>query len=429
MLTCPNGHENLHTDQFCMRCGAALGVDVVAATKARTVARRKSKPQPSSEVRSSPVSTQVGSVDTSAALLPNLVAAILAGLGIFVGSFGPWVNFLAITSNGADINLRSGWGGTLTLGALSSAVLFTQLIAVRSRRTYWWLVPFVCAVPVCGLVTFIVSATLIVRLRSEPGSDFFGVPLGVQVGWGLWMVAAAAAVLCVTGWVVVLKVTNATEPGRPVLTAWTAFWASAAILSFVAAAGFTFVKWDSIVRPEADSIFALPVDRSPEMKSTSPEAEAPTTSSPRTTAPGTQQNGTLPKQIGETAAFTADGRVLLDFVVTDIKSGVCAGAVQDGPTNGALIAIDITARTHDDARVTNWDGLFGAQHWQVVSSQGITDPNVDTFNGFDCSTRRPPASFAVNSTYQFQIVLDSRFGAGAVIFRPIDASGWEWKIP
>ena len=368
---------------------------------------------------------------SSPAFMPNLVAAIAASIGVLVGTFGPWVTLVAIPVNGVDINLASGWGGTLTLGGSSALVLFTQLVAARSGRTSSWLVPLMCAVPVCGLLSFIVTLIYITRVRSAT-SEFLGVALGLQAGWGLWIACTASAALCVTAWVVALKMTDSVESeGKATRSTWAGLWSLAAMLSCVALVGYTFWSWGDITKQESTNFLNLPAKASPSPGS-SAEGSSATSSAPETDRPGTAANGALEKQMGQLAAFTSPEGTILDFVVTDISRNTCTTQAPELPQNGTFLVIDITATTHDDPTVLKWGGTFGTfspSNWQVVGPPGITDPNVETFNGFACSDQLPPSSFALNSQYEFQVVLDSKFSSGAVVFRPGDTLGWTWNIP
>jgi hypothetical protein len=372
--------------------------------------------------------------------MPNLIVALIASVGIVVGSFGPWVNFFAITGNGVDINLRSGWGGTLTLGAVSAVVLFTQLNLGRSGSSPWWFVPVAAAVPACGVVSFILAVVYIVRVRSLP----FGTSLAAQVGWGLWMVAAASVVLVITAAVTLFHLPNQAKDSTA-FESWFEFWQATALLGIVAIVGYTGSVWSDVTKPESVSILNLdPLNPS---KSARPAAPMPTdspgvgdqpnvSSAPTTSSPPTAANGALMKQIGERAAFTRStgpdaGASILDFAVTDITINTCdkGSPPLEAPENGSLIVIKINAATHSET-VPDWGNIFAPKNWQVIGPDGYTDLNVDTFSSFACTDQRPPENFSLNSKYSFAVVLDSKYSAGQVLFKPFDDyAGWAWDIP
>ncbi len=162
--------------------------------------------------------------------LPNLIAAIVATIGIIVGSIGPWLHFLTVgTVNGLGVN---SWTLlTLILGAVSAVALFTQLNLGRTTFSLRWAVPLTWAVVVAGVGCLTIAVVFIVRITGA-SNDLFGTTIAVQVDWGLWMVAISSVALCVTATVVAVQVGKVNEDdGGPPQAAWAGGWRWAAIVA------------------------------------------------------------------------------------------------------------------------------------------------------------------------------------------------------
>lgn len=118
----------------------------------------------------------------------NLMASLAASIGLVLGSIGPWVSFMAFTKNGID-----GDGViTLALGVVSTTALFTLL----SRG------PGVASIlrwvgPAVSVVCLSISIYDIMNVTAHT-AEFFGETIGVQIGWGLWLVALSSVVLLLT---------------------------------------------------------------------------------------------------------------------------------------------------------------------------------------------------------------------------------------
>ncbi len=137
--------------------------------------------------------------------LPNLIAGMAASVGVIVGSIGPWASVLAFTKN------AMGGDGTITLilGIACGIALFTVLNLGRTSDGLRWAAPIAGVVSVAGLACLVVAIIDIVHILSAPTTDIFGVTIGVQVEWGLWMVAISSAALFVTAWVIAVQVRKA----------------------------------------------------------------------------------------------------------------------------------------------------------------------------------------------------------------------------
>ena len=175
--------------------------------------------------------------------LPNVVAAIAASVGIVVGSVGPWASLAWATANGATAS--AWWQGktTLILGAVAGIALFTLLNRARTGSGTRWLAPLAWIAPVAALVCLLIAIISIVNVTSN--SHQF---VGLQVEWGLWLVAISAVVLCATASVAAAQVSAVTEGSQ----AWmrTAIVVSALILLGVALFFSTPVDHDQLPTDE-----------------------------------------------------------------------------------------------------------------------------------------------------------------------------------
>jgi len=160
--------------------------------------------------------------------LPTLIAGIAASLGIIVGSIGPWLQVFVISANGLDID---GWGNaTLTLGAVSGIALISQWDSVRTTSSIRWAVPVAWGVFIAGVASLAVAVINIIRFMSTP-TEVFGAIFGVQVGWGLWLVALSSLVLSLAAAIVAVKVgKDGTQGSKSSPAAWAAAWGSAALI-------------------------------------------------------------------------------------------------------------------------------------------------------------------------------------------------------
>lgn len=120
---------------------------------------------------------------------PNLIASIVASVGIMLGSISPWVVFLGVGLGGTNGDGLI----TLVLGLIAAVILAVNL-STGSRELPWtWWLP-----PVIGAVCLLISAYNAFTFYSLDTSDSALVDAIVQVGWGLWLVILSSIVLCVT---------------------------------------------------------------------------------------------------------------------------------------------------------------------------------------------------------------------------------------
>ncbi len=126
---------------------------------------------------------------------PSLIVGIAACVGVLIACTGTWVSFAVFSIGGLDAsNWGKVWIGIAVLSAVLLAVVFFgprfQLGADAAVILVW--VVFVGA---AGCAAFAVP--YIVRVLTLPKAEFFGLKMGAQVGWGLWLLAVSAVVLAI----------------------------------------------------------------------------------------------------------------------------------------------------------------------------------------------------------------------------------------
>ncbi|WP_083584003.1 DUF2510 domain-containing protein [Rhodococcus zopfii] len=176
--TSPTGSDPLATAM-----SIPTHTDPLATAQAFTVSASPTAGQPQS-----PPPGPASAVSTTNDL-PNLIAALVASVGIVIGSIGPWVTFMAFSKNGLD-----GDGAvTLALGIISAIALFSILgRGGVSRIGDRWIGV------VAGVICVVISIVDIIHVTSIT-TEMFNRTVGAQVGWGLWLTGLSSAVLCVTG--------------------------------------------------------------------------------------------------------------------------------------------------------------------------------------------------------------------------------------
>jgi hypothetical protein len=219
---CPNGHQNPENTHFCGECGAPTGVSVPGSPGAEGPPPWQSAPP--EEYPSSPPP-----LSAAPYYLPNLIAAIVASVGIIIGSIGTWLSILGLAALGG-MDVPDSWGlVTLILGGVCGVALFTQLNWGRTSFSLRWAVPIAWAVLVAGVGCLAVALVHIATVNSF-SKVVFGTTHVAQVGWGLWLVAVSSAILCVTVAVVAVQIGNAGQDlARPSQAAWSSAWRWAAI--------------------------------------------------------------------------------------------------------------------------------------------------------------------------------------------------------
>ncbi|WP_156754544.1 hypothetical protein [Actinokineospora pegani] len=158
-----------------------------------------------------------------------------------------------------------------------------------------------------------------------------------------------------------------------------------------------------------------------------------TGSKPEPTAP--RVLSLLPKQWGEQAGIRNDALGLMvsfsfDKIVVDPK---CTGRAATKPANGHFIAITVTAETGP-----NYDGAtlhdLNSADFKVIDPSGDLDTSpLQTAAANRClpGSRYLPDLVKQGQVYRGEIVLDTRFPKGSVVFRPgtlQDNAGWSWAF-
>jgi hypothetical protein len=145
---------------------------------------------------------------------PTLIAAIAASAGVIIGSLGTWAHFMVFSVGGTDF---ANWGvATLILGSIALAGLSANLYWTRTSQTPQWASPLAWAAAVAGVACLTDAFINIGRIITAPKTNLFGVPIGVGVGWGLWLVGFSSAVLCVTASIVATQIGKPLELDQPV---------------------------------------------------------------------------------------------------------------------------------------------------------------------------------------------------------------------
>jgi hypothetical protein len=145
-------------------------------------------------------------LSAAACYLPNVIVAIAASVGVVVGSVGPWASPAWVTANGATADVW--WQGktTFILGAVAGIALLAVLNRGRTGSRTRWLAPLAWIAPVAGLVCLLIAIVNVVNVTSTSHHL-----VGLQVGWGLWLVAISAVVLCAMAAVAAAQIGTATE--------------------------------------------------------------------------------------------------------------------------------------------------------------------------------------------------------------------------
>ena len=181
---CPNGHTNSPDQNYCGTCGTPLATDDDAEPLSGT--------QSATEATTGADWFRTG---VQGYRLP-LIVGIGACLGILIGCTGAWVVAAVFSIGGLD---ASAWGRIgVAASALSAVALAVILAARRIRLTSRAAVILAWIVFVVGVCFAAFSLPSVVRVLTLPTADLFGVKLGVQVGWGLWLLAVSSVALAIT---------------------------------------------------------------------------------------------------------------------------------------------------------------------------------------------------------------------------------------
>lgn len=163
---------------------------------------------------------------------PALVVSMVASAGMAIGSVGTWASVIVFSVGGLDFE---NWGvATLIFGVISLLAVLAVTFWLHIPIDLRWAVVVGWGIAVIG-VTCITDAVInIAKLMTLPKTSFFGVPIGVSPGWGLWLVALSSMVLIAGGVVIAIQMTRSYHLHRPLSQAagsWTARCRGAAIIS------------------------------------------------------------------------------------------------------------------------------------------------------------------------------------------------------
>jgi hypothetical protein len=136
--------------------------------------------------------------------LPNLIVALIAAVGIVVGSLGPWITFLMLDRSNTDGDGKY----TLVLGIIASAMLFVVLNLGGSATKTVLMQRLGRLAALAGVLSFLVGVIDAHEVLSRH-VELFGQTIGPQIGWGLWLVLIASLALTVTAIVVVKQISAA----------------------------------------------------------------------------------------------------------------------------------------------------------------------------------------------------------------------------
>ncbi len=143
--------------------------------------------------------------------LPNLIVALVASVGLIIGSIGPWATVFASSSffarswGGMDGDGRGGMDGdgivTLIMGIAATAALFWVLNLGFIGGKPKLMTNLGNAAAIAGAIGAIVGITTIIDVRSR-SVDIFGKTIRPEVGWGLWLVLISSVTLIATAIIV-----------------------------------------------------------------------------------------------------------------------------------------------------------------------------------------------------------------------------------
>ena len=274
MATCPDGHENPDDQRFCGECGARIQT---AGTSAASTAP---------------------SADPERVERPDyrrfVIAAIAASVGVMIGSVGQWV-----TAGMFSLNGLTDWEGktALALGAASCVAMVIEFFWPRDWR---WAIPIAWAVAVAGVASLSFALPMVIRIMTIPKESFLGIPVGAEVGWGLWLLALSSAVMCVAASIVATQIAQYAESSLGHSeTTWTHRWRWAAVIATAAIVASSIVYFSTHWENHPSGIGSSPTEMPsfpnfpsfPTTAMQSTTTEASTTSAPQFRPPGTDSQG------------------------------------------------------------------------------------------------------------------------------------------
>lgn len=129
--------------------------------------------------------------------MPNMIAGLLAGLGVVIGSIGPWATFLAFTRGATDGDGMI----TMVLGVVALVGLFALVNLVRLGSLRGWMVLLAYLPSAAGFFAALTAGVNLSHIKSLE-TEIFDTTVSPEIGWGLWMVLICGVVLGITSFLV-----------------------------------------------------------------------------------------------------------------------------------------------------------------------------------------------------------------------------------
>jgi len=136
--------------------------------------------------------------------LPNLIAALVASVGLVIGSLGPWATLFGVSRGGMAVN-TSDAVFTLIMGIAASAALFGVLnLGLVGGKTKLMKRLSIGAVT-AGVLGAIGGITNILEISTR-STKVYGETVRPEVAWGVWLVLISSAALVATATIVARQV-------------------------------------------------------------------------------------------------------------------------------------------------------------------------------------------------------------------------------
>jgi hypothetical protein len=210
-------------------------------------------------------------------------------------------------------------------------------------------------IAVAGVACLTDAVINIVRIMLIPKENFFGAPIGVSVGWGLWLVAFSSAVMCVTAAVVATQIAKSIEMLRPLGESgisWPERWRWVAIITsaLIVIAGVVYAwthPWKDQSRGGESSPTTLPSFPSFSSSANPSTTTSSTSSQPSKTPAGSARANVV---VGGETLYVGD-----DVVCSTIRQGAAINIrIGDTDSKGASVYV-----TSGDTPQVEKMGLFG----------------------------------------------------------------------
>lgn len=191
-------------------------------------------------------------------------------------------------------------------------------------------------------------------------------------------------------------------------------------------------KWFSTVALVPIALTALACSSTEQPAATTPQTSSPAAASSPTTTQATRNvspQGNIIKQVGEVAGIVDEHENdTITWVITSFDvDGPCPSGRSSTPEHGHLVIAQLEVNTTESARPEDLLSFHPANDWSIVGADGVTETEVSSTAGFNCSGQAVPR-LAPASVYKFPVVFDTRNAEGTVQLRPsFGNGGWEWN--